>query len=63
MTNETVAAFEVWRNGKEFQTSPLFTGDDVQAFVQSHEESGTFAELLEFTDLNQAVREFNNLNS
>jgi len=54
-TTAIVAAFQTWRNGSEIQVSGLYTGQEVDDFIEKHENSGTFATLHTFTNLQQGV--------
>ena len=49
-----VAAFQTWRNGS-VQVSGFYSGEEVEAFIEKHETSNTFATLHTFTDLKKAV--------
>ena len=49
-TTAIVAAFQTWRNGNTIQVSGLYIGDEVDDFIEKHENSGTFATLHTFTD-------------
>lgn len=59
MTNQDqsaaiVAAFQTWRNGNSIQVSGFYQGPEINDFIESHYNSGTFATLHTFTDLAQA---------
>ena len=49
-----VAAFQTWRNGSLIQVSGLYTGDEVDDFIEKHRSGNTFATLHTFQDLNFA---------
>jgi hypothetical protein len=42
---ENLAAVEYWYNGSELQVSTIYYGKDVEAFIERHNESGTFANI------------------
>ena len=64
-TNTPVAAFETWSNGGMQTSSMVIASRDgqeaVDAFIQMHNESGTFATLRTFTCESEAREVFTNL--
>ena len=55
---KTVASFETWMDGNGFNVSSLKLYDDAADFELSHYESGTFATLHTFTDVEQGKSEY-----
>ena len=51
------AAFETWQNGG-LQCSSLYLGKSAEAFVERHEESGTFAALHFFYNKEEGIAEY-----
>lgn len=49
-----IFAFQSWANGNEFQKSALHEGQEALNFITRHEESGTFAALHTFNNLEDA---------
>ena len=51
INHPSIYAFESWSNGNESQKSALYEGQEALDFITRHEESGTFAALHTFNNL------------
>lgn len=58
--NKTVAVFESWINGG-IQLSSIYCGQGADDFIEAHYASGTFAELHEFENEDEAFIAYNYL--
>lgn len=52
-------AFESWQNGNKYQTSALYVGVEALSFIESHNQSNTFASLHVYESEQEAIEAMN----